>query len=302
MAKEHIRDVLDWPVPANWEELERFLGFINYQRNFLQALTGKHWGLLCFASSHDGGSSAGVSQCPIWFIVDMDASDFAIGAELSQLQDGKEHTISYASMSLCSKQQGYCITRKELLAVVVFVRHYRHYLLGRKFVVRTDHASLVWLMRFKNPGGQICRWLQEISNFDFSIQRFQGEKHSNADDLSQIRERQPCDCYMAGQEVSTLPCGGCEHCVKVHRLWHHFEEDVDDVVPLSLKHLTKTASEVQEETAEVRVVELEDIARSFNAPEFALHSNYSDRPHGSWWWRLAWRFRSQIRRKWSTNA
>ena len=175
MAKEHIQDVLDWPVPANWEELERFLGFINYQRNYLQALTGKHGGLLCFASSHDGGSSAGVSQCPDWFIVDMDASDFAISADLSQLQDGKEHTISYASMSLCSKQQGYCITRKELLAVVVFVRHYRHYLLGRKFVVRTDHASLVWLMRFKNPGGQICRWLQEISIFDFSIQRFQGE-------------------------------------------------------------------------------------------------------------------------------
>ena len=272
MTKEHIQDVLNWPVPANRKELERFLGFINYHRNYLQALAGKTailFALLgvrkkwAWTDEHTQAFYAlrqAMTEAPVLaypnatdlFILDTDASDFAIGAELSQLQDGKERTISYASKSLCSKQQGYCTTRKELLAVVVFVRHYRHYLLGRKFVVRTDHASLVWLMRFKNPGGQICRWLQELSNFDFSIQHRQGNKHSNADGLSRIPERQPCDCYVAGQEVSTLPCGGCEHCVKVHRQWHRFEEDVDDVVPLSLKHLTKTAPEVQEETADVR--------------------------------------------------
>ena len=272
--------MLNWPEPANRKELERFLGFINYHRNYLQALAGKTailFALLgackkwAWTDEHAQAFYAlrqAMTEAPVLaypnatdlFILDTDASDFAIGAELSQLQDGKERTISYDSKSLCSKQQGYCTTRKELLAVVVFVRHYQHYLLGRKFVVRTDHASLVWLMRFKNPGGQICRWLQELSNFDFSIQHRQGNKHSNADGLSRIPERHPCDCYVAGQEVSTLPCGGCEHYVKLQRHWHHFEEDVDDVLPLSLKHLTKTAPEVQEETADVRIVELEDIS------------------------------------------
>ena len=76
------------------------------------------------------------------FILDTDASDLAIGAVLSQVQDGKERPISFANKALNSKQKQYCTTRKELLAVVAFTQHYEHYLLGRPFLIRTDHASL----------------------------------------------------------------------------------------------------------------------------------------------------------------
>ena len=167
------------------------------------------------------------------FILDTDASDFAIGAELSQLQHGKEQVISYASKTLNSSQRKYCTTRKELLSVVVFTRHYRHYLLCKRFVVCTNHASLAWLMRFKRPEGVLARWLQELSNYDFGIVHRSSKKHSNADGLSRIDIKGECECYIAGKDVTTLPCGGCEVCVRMQAQWRRFVEDVDDVVPLA---------------------------------------------------------------------
>ena len=87
------------------------------------------------------------------FILDTDASNFSIGAVLSQLQNGEERVISYASKRLEPRQEGYCVTRRELLAVINFTEKFKHYLLGRRFIIRTDHGSLTWLFRFKTLGG-----------------------------------------------------------------------------------------------------------------------------------------------------
>ena len=73
---------------------------------------------------------------------------------LSQLsENGSESVIAYASRSLSRQEQRYCVTRSELLAVVEFTHHFRPYLLGRQFTLRTDHGSLVWLQNFKEPEG-----------------------------------------------------------------------------------------------------------------------------------------------------
>lgn len=87
------------------------------------------------------------------FSLDTDASNFAIGAVHSQVIDGKERPIAYASLTLSKAEKQYCVTRKELLAVVHFCKYFKHYLYGKRFTVRTDHGSLRWLMRFKNPEG-----------------------------------------------------------------------------------------------------------------------------------------------------
>jgi hypothetical protein len=63
----------------------------------------------------------------------------------------------------------YCVTRKELLAVVHFVKHFRHFLYGKTFTVRTDHSSLRWLMNFKNAEGQLARWLEVLSSYNMTI-------------------------------------------------------------------------------------------------------------------------------------
>ena len=104
------------------------------------------------------------------FIFDCDASDNSIGAELSQIQDNQERIISYATFVLLPQQRRYCTTRKELLlAVVHFCRYFQHYLLGRPFTIRTDRNSLAWLTRFRHIEGQLARWLEELSRYDFTI-------------------------------------------------------------------------------------------------------------------------------------
>ena len=120
------------------------------------------------------------------FILDTDASDCDVGAELVQVQDGVEKVIGYGSFALTAEQQRYCTTRKELLAIIRFTRQFRTYLLGRPFRVRTDHVSLMWLLNFKHPEGQLARWLEELGQYDMTMLHRPGRLHQNADALSRM--------------------------------------------------------------------------------------------------------------------
>ena len=77
------------------------------------------------------------------FALQTDASDYGVGAVLSQLNDsGNEKVIAYASKALSPRQQKYSTTEKEALAVVFGTGHFRVYLLGRHFKLITDHNAL----------------------------------------------------------------------------------------------------------------------------------------------------------------
>ena len=76
------------------------------------------------------------------FILYNDASLMAIGTVLSQVQDGQERAICYASKAFSKVQTRYSTTKRELLAVVNFTRHFKHYLLGQKFANINDHRAL----------------------------------------------------------------------------------------------------------------------------------------------------------------
>ena len=84
-------------------------------------------------------------------ILDTDASAVTIDGCLSQVQDGEERVLAYYSQTLSAAQ-----TKRELLAVVKAVKHFRMYLWGRSFLLRTDHASLRWLINFKDPEGMLA--------------------------------------------------------------------------------------------------------------------------------------------------
>ena len=90
--------------------------------------------------------------------------------ELSQIQDGEERVVSYASRLYSNAEERYFVTRKELLAAVFFLKYFRQYLLGRHFRLRTDHAALKWLRRTPEQIGQQSRWLEILEEFDFTIE------------------------------------------------------------------------------------------------------------------------------------
>ena len=196
--------VREWPRPESLHEVRSFLGFCSYYRRFipkfaeiskpLHKLTEKNqkflWTKECndaFETLKEKMVSSPILAHPDFtkpFILDTDASDQAIGAVLSQRIEGKEHVIAYASRTLTKSERRYCVTRKKLLAVINFVKYFRHYLYGRAFTVRTDHGSLRWLMKFKNPEGQIARWLETLSSYEFKIDHRPGRVHRNADGLT----------------------------------------------------------------------------------------------------------------------
>ncbi len=90
-----------------------------------------------------------------------------------------------------------CVTRWELLAVLLLVRHFRPYLLGARFTLRTDHASLTWMLNFRQPESQVARWVEILQGYEFKVQHRPGWQHANADALS----RRPCltdECRYCG--------------------------------------------------------------------------------------------------------
>lgn len=251
--------VQSWPPPVNTHQLQVFLGFVNYLRDHIPHFAEKvlclyelsrSKSLFVWEEEHQEAfdkikAAIASAQCLSYpspeasFILDTDASNKTIGAALSQIQNGKEVPICFASHVLIKAQRNYCTTRKELLAVVKFTRVFRHYLLGKQFLVRTDHGSLVWLLRFKHIEGQLARWIEELSQYDMKVVHRPGKKHLNADGLSRVPDSlTECDCYSAGTNPESLPCGGCKYCTRAHNQWARFNEDVDDVVPLAVRSVT----------------------------------------------------------------
>jgi len=165
-----INDVVDWLTPISVKKVRGFVGLCSYYRRFikdfgkiaapLNALSEKNkrfvWTEECQTSIKTLKrllTTAPLLAMPNgvdMFILDTDASQYAIGGVLSEVEDGLERTVAYVSRKLSKAEVNYCVTRKELLAVVNFLKHFRHYLLGRRFRVRTDHAALQWLRRIRN--------------------------------------------------------------------------------------------------------------------------------------------------------
>jgi hypothetical protein len=205
---DKVSAVTSWPEPTSLRHLRAFLGLCGYYRRFIEqfsriaaplyALTEKE---RKFVSTSDCSIAFDelkrrLTSAPILcmptdddpFILDTDASDSAIGAVLLPCSNGVERVVAYASKRLSKCEVNYCVTRRELLAVVYFTRYFRHFLLGRQFTVRTDHAALQWLRRIPEPDGQQARWLEILEEFDFTVIHRPGIRHGNADAMS----RKPC--------------------------------------------------------------------------------------------------------------
>jgi transposase InsO family protein len=216
---EKIGAVSDWPVPQNKKEVRSFLGTASYYRRFVDRFatiasplhqvaspksewewTAEHQ--RAFEELMVALSTAPVLAFPVPdapYILDTDASLTGVGAVLSQEVDGKEMVLGYYSESLSMEERNYCVTRRELLAVIKALRHFHCYVFRRRFTIRTDHSSLKWLLNFKEPRDQMARWLEELSTYanQYTIEHRPGVKHGNADGLSRIPcrqcKREDCD-------------------------------------------------------------------------------------------------------------
>ena len=201
-----VEAVQKFPVPRSQTEVKSFLGLASYYRRFVPKFaeiarplhkaseTSLKFEWTPEAQDAFESLKLKLTSTPILafpclkepFVLYTDVSQFAMGAVLAQVQDGKERAICYASKSLSKSQTKYSATRRELLALVTFTRHFRHYLLGQKFTIVSDHSALQWLHSFEDPDGIIARWLEKLAPFDYEVRHRPGKSIGHADGLSRI--------------------------------------------------------------------------------------------------------------------
>ena len=206
---DKIKLVTDWPPPRNLKEVRSFVGLCSYYRRYvkdfarvaepLHGLTRKNvrfeWTSACaeaFEKLKTCLTTAPVLALPTdddRYVLDTDASDVGLGAVLSKVTDEGEKPIAFGSRLCNGAERNYNVTRRELLAVIFGLKTFRQYLLGRNFIIRTDHAALQWLKKTPSPIGQQARWVEQIEEFDYTIQHRPGAQHSNADAMSRRPDR-----------------------------------------------------------------------------------------------------------------
>ena len=186
---EKIKAVQDWPRPTNQKQVKSFLGLCSYYRRFVKGFAdiARPLHQICqknkpFSWSEDcekafqhmkvAMTTPPILKYPIPgcdYILDTDASDKAVGAVLSQVQEGQEVVIAFYSKAMTRHEQAYCATRKELLAVISSIKNFHHYLYGQDILLRTDNSAVSWMKNLKNPTGQVARWLQELETYNLTV-------------------------------------------------------------------------------------------------------------------------------------
>ena len=198
----------NWPQPRTAKEVRSFIGHCSYYRryvkDFARVAAPLHsvitqdkdfeWNDSCSEAFTELKKSLRTAPILIYpdpnlpFILDTDARTIGTGCVLSKVEPKEEQMVAYCSRSSNKSEKNYCAAGKELLAIIFCLKIFRTYLLGRKFQLRTDHAALKWILNFKNPEGQVARWLEAMSEFQSEIVHQAGLKHNYADVLL----RKPC--------------------------------------------------------------------------------------------------------------
>jgi transposase InsO family protein len=205
VCPDKIEAVRDWPAPRNPGDVRSFLGLAGFYRKFvkdfskvalpLTELTHEkvpwEWGSKqkeSFQALKDILCSAPILLLPdpkLPFVLNCDASGYAIGATLQQDQGNGLQPVAYRSKKLSPAERNYDTREKEFMALVDACSHWRHYLHSDiPFTLRTDHDSLKHFRTMPHLSGRLARWVEKMAEFDCNIEYIPGPKNVVADALS----------------------------------------------------------------------------------------------------------------------
>jgi hypothetical protein len=202
-----VAGVAEWKEPKNVRDIRKFLGFCNFYRRFIWGFSqiakplnnllkkGTKWTWEKVEQGAFDKLKRQVTEEPVLvqpdqkkqFEIEVDASNYAIGAVLMQKGDKNIlHPVAFFSKTMNDAQRNYDVYNRELLALVETFRHWRHYLhsAAHQIKVHTDHANLLY---WKNPGNhnrRVARWHAELMDYNFELIHISGKKNGRADALS----------------------------------------------------------------------------------------------------------------------
>lgn len=238
---QKIETIKNFPIPKTIKEIQSFLGLTGYYRKFIDSYANIIKPMtLClkkgtkvdienkdykesFQRLKNLMSDNLLNRHPDFskpFTLTTDASNIAIGAVLSQ----GHGPLCFASRTLNKHECNYSKIEKELLAIVWATKQFRHYLYGRKFVIKTEHRPLVWLSTLKEPNSKLQRWKIKLEEFDFQIEYIQGKENKVADALSRVKINENKKDAIHLLEADSLT-------------QHSGESDSTDLIPISEKSI-----------------------------------------------------------------
>lgn len=205
---DKVHAVQQMTVPSTTKEVKSFLGLINYIRKFIPNCSQISAPLVDFECGRV--TSFGKEQLesfnklkdlicsePVLTTfkpslavrLTTDASIKGVGGYLEHIDDSGKTLgiIGYYSAALSVHEKNYPVRELELLGVVKCLEHFRYYLYGRRFVLRTDHQSLLSLKNLdKPPSGRLIRHLDKLAEYGYDIQHLKGTDNVVADPLSRL--------------------------------------------------------------------------------------------------------------------
>jgi hypothetical protein len=227
MDPSNVQDVLSWNAPLSVSDIRSFLGLAGYYRRFIEGFSKIsnpmtellekdkkfEWTSSCEASFQE--LKKPLTTAPILVMPDIeksfsiycDASGQGLGCVL--MQDG--HVVVYASRQLRKHEVYYPTQDLELAAVVYALKIWRHYLMGKRCELYTDHKSLKYIFTQSNLNLRQRRWLELIKDYDLGINYHPGKANVVADALSQRS-------HVSQLVVNSMPFELCEEFDKLN-LW-----------------------------------------------------------------------------------
>lgn len=205
-GKHKLASLINYPKPHDKESTKRFVAFANFYRRFiprfsllaqpLNNLTRKtktfEWTSSCdqaFFSIKKCLTNPQILAYPDFakeFIITCDASKTGCGAVLSQIHDGEELPISFASRSFTKGESNKAPIEQELIAVHWAIKHFRPYIFNLKFLVRSDHKPLIYLYSLKDPHSRLARIRLDLEEYKFDLVHIKGKDNVVADALSRL--------------------------------------------------------------------------------------------------------------------
>ena len=282
---KYVAVVKDWPMPNSRKRVRIFLGKASYYRRFIrnyqhiarpltdrlkqdgqgdtQTFVPTAVEKKAFKQLKEALVSAPILSLPDFspeaepFVLDTDFSqeNLAIGAVLSQKQEGLERPLLYYSLKLQPSQANYYSFKGELFAGLTFMNRLKYYLLGRPFVWRTDCSALTQVKTMSAPSGLIGRWLETLASFDFTVVHRAGVKHGNADSTSRAEHVKETVTVAEATDHPDAVTMACLATLQNSSLaadsfgslaeWHQEQEDDEDIK--WLRRLVEAGEPVSEE-------------------------------------------------------
>ena len=230
MDPKKVETILSWPEPENVSDIQSFLGFCNFYRSFIAdftrialpitALLKKDTEFIWDATTSKAFATLKRMFCsaPLLahadphkpFLLETDASDYAIAGVLSQSQDdGTLHPVGFFSRKLTPAEINYEIHDKELLAIIACFKEWRHLLMGAQHTISvvTDHKNLVYFADAKHMNRRQARWSMFLTDFDYRIVYRAGKYGAKPDLLTRRSDLvpKPGDLTIVQQVKSIIP-------------------------------------------------------------------------------------------------